>query len=170
MEEFVSAMIESMKMLDTGKMPEEVRWYFENVTLPTALFENTEVFIDNTRIDPLYPYRIFDSMITGMGMEDPYTFIPEMTFYGELNNEDKMLLILMPEAQQANHSYAAFMFTDKDYDYPGFFLIVRGEDDALNLVAWDEEANKYNMGIVDNPEEAAETAYEAYVYSRDGEE
>jgi hypothetical protein len=105
-------------------------------------------------------------MLKGMGFKNMYSLTPEMTYSGR-PKEDRMQLVVMPEPKDIGHAYAIMMFTDENYDFPGYFMIVLGADDTLFLIAWDYQANVYNLGTIDDPEDAAQIAYESYVYSRE---
>ena len=72
----------------------------------------------------------------------------------------------MPDPKVMGHAYAIIVFTDKEYDMPGYFMLIKGAKENLNLIAWDYKANVYNLGLIDDPEKATQIAYNLYIQSR----
>lgn len=166
MSEYGKDVITAMRTQKIGHTEGEIRWYFENVALPYRAFHNPREIVQTSEKDPLFVFRLYDEMFKGYEVQMPYSLTPDMVFTGTPGNNDRILLVSMPEPKVMGHAYSIIIFTDDQYDMPGYFMLIKGAKDNLNLIAWDYKANVYNLGLIDNPEKATQVAYNLYVTSR----
>lgn len=162
MSKYGNDVIASMKEANTGDSVGSVRWFFENVAMPYLFYRDPKAVIEGVKNDPLEPFRLLDEMIKGMGLENKYTLTPEMTYTGEVYYGDNMLVIALPDPTVIAHSCAIIMFTNKDFEYPAYFLVTMGANNNLYLTAWDYDMEHHNFGILDLPENAPREAYDIY--------
>lgn len=166
MSKYGKEVIDAMRTQKIGKSEGEIRWYFENVALPYRTFHHPKEVVKVSETDPLCVFRLLDEMFTGYGVQMPYSLTPDMVFTGTPGNDDKILLVNMPDPKVMGHAYAIIIFTDNEYDMPGYFMLIKGAKENLNLIAWDYKANVYNLGLIDDPEKATQIAYNLYINSR----
>jgi len=164
---YVQETVESMKKLGMDKSPASVRFYFETVALPFYAFHWPKDFMTKTAIDGLFPYRLLDDVLRESVKENPYTCTPEMAKVTSMPNGDHFAAVTMPEPDVDGLSHALMVFTDKNYDFPACFVIMKGKDSQDLLIAIDYEGRTYPAGPVENVDEAVEAAYAAYRASYD---
>lgn len=165
-QELVSSMLNAMSQLGIGRNIGEVRWAFENVILPYYLFHDSRELFEKTEADPLYPFGILEEVAEGCHVTNIYKFTPDMTDVSAPDG-NRLLVVQMPEPKVMGHSFAIMIFTDADYDYPGYFLAMLGKQGGVHIIARNYEGKAVAVGAAEGPGDAGRIAYEAYARGRE---
>lgn len=168
MEEFIKEAVASMKELGLGDDVDKARWYFENIALSYRIFTDPKTIVKEMETDPLVPYKYMDGIITQAGFENPYTLTPDMAKVERIGKDekDRVAIIQMPEPRIAGHAHTILIYTDENYDYPGYFVVVLGANDTTHIIAWDLNSHAYDLGLIVTPETVKNDAYTIYFRQR----
>lgn len=155
-----------LRKMQIGKNIGEIRCYFENVAIPYCLFHEPEALMRGIEEDPLFPFKLFDEVMKEMNLDNEYVLTRDMTITERLEDGDRFAVITFPEPTVDGLCHALLLFTDADYDYPGYFVVMKTNNDTMHLISWDYEATNFDIGKLDTREEASLVAYEVYKKGR----
>lgn len=157
-----------MEEAEMNKNLEIARVFFENIGLPFYMFHWPADALQGLEKDPLFLYKMFDELVTAAGLENTYTFTSDMTSTVTLDDGTHFAAVIMPEPVPGQCG-AILLFADRDYDYPAYFVVLRGtEEKPWGLFGIDYEGTYVDFGAVASEEEAYERAQSLYTKSRQG--